>query len=203
MAAELESLGVPCAGLMPVGLDTAIIPDVPAERTKLRRAVGLDPDAKILVFVGRLDPYKRPLDLVPLLKAAPHWQAVIIGQGSQAGALSAALAQADLTGRCRAHPQTAQHGGACLLPRLQRLCEPQRPGDLRHELAGGHVRGCPPVARHAPGPDLIIEDGVSGMLCDTVEEMAAALDRVTTPWAPPPRSGSTNIFCGRTAPSWR
>ena len=56
MAAELESLGVPCAGLMPVGLDTAIIPDVPAERTKLRGAVGLDPDAKIFVFVGGWTP---------------------------------------------------------------------------------------------------------------------------------------------------
>lgn len=39
--------------------------------------------------------------------------------------------------------------------------------------------GCPPVARHAPGPDLIIENGVSGYLCDTVAEMAAALDKTT------------------------
>lgn len=38
--------------------------------------------------------------------------------------------------------------------------------------------GCPPVARHAPGPDLIIEDGVSGILCNTVEEMVTALARV-------------------------
>ena len=39
--------------------------------------------------------------------------------------------------------------------------------------------GCPPVARHAPGPDLIIEDGVSGLLCDSVPAMAAALDKTT------------------------
>ena len=39
--------------------------------------------------------------------------------------------------------------------------------------------GCPPVARHAPGPDLIIEDGVSGFLCDTVAQMAAALENVS------------------------
>lgn len=32
VAAELESLGVPCRGLMPVGLDTAIIPTIPAAR---------------------------------------------------------------------------------------------------------------------------------------------------------------------------
>lgn len=40
--------------------------------------------------------------------------------------------------------------------------------------------GCPPVARHAPGPDLIIENGVSGLLCSTVAEMAAALDKTDT-----------------------
>ena len=39
--------------------------------------------------------------------------------------------------------------------------------------------GCPPVARHAPGPDLIIEDGLSGWLCSTVPQMAEALGRIT------------------------
>ena len=39
--------------------------------------------------------------------------------------------------------------------------------------------GCPPVARHAPGPDLIIENGISGLLCGTVPELAAALDKTT------------------------
>ena len=39
VVAELQSLGVPCAGLMPVGLDTAIIPDVPGTRAELRRAL--------------------------------------------------------------------------------------------------------------------------------------------------------------------
>ncbi len=39
--------------------------------------------------------------------------------------------------------------------------------------------GCPPVARHAPGPDLIIENGISGLLCGTVPELAAALGKTT------------------------
>ena len=34
--------------------------------------------------------------------------------------------------------------------------------------------GCPPVARHAPGPDRIIEHGISGL-----PELAAALDKTT------------------------
>ena len=178
VAAELESLGVPCAGLMPVGLDTAIIPDVPAEKPKLRGAVGLDRDAKILIFVGRLDPYKRPLDLVPLLQAAPDWQAVIIGQGSQGDALRDALARAGLLDRCRLIPQlpnTAVHVYYHACDAFVNLNDQEIFG---MSLLEAMYAGCPPVARHAPGPDLIIEDGVSGILCDDVAAMAAALDRV-------------------------
>ena len=105
VAAELQSLGVPCTGLMPVGLDTAIIPDVPGTRADLRRALKLDVDAKIFVFVGRLDAYKKPLDLVPLLEAAPDWQAVIIGQGTQGAELARLLAARGLAARCRMIPQ--------------------------------------------------------------------------------------------------
>ena len=133
VAAELESLGVPCAGLMPVGLDTAIIPSIPNNRTEIRRALKIDEHARVFIFVGRLDPYKQPLDLVPLLQAAPDWYAIIIGRGSLGDELTRRLTDA----------------------------------------------GCPPVARHAPGPDLIIENGISGLLCGTVPELAAALDKTT------------------------
>ena len=178
VAAELASFGVPCAGLMPVGLDTAIIPDVPAERDKLRGAVGLDPAAKIFIFVGRLDPYKRPLDLVPLLQAAPDWQAVVIGRGSQSDALRAALKQAGLTDRCRLIPQlpnTAVHVYYHACNAFVNLNEQEIFG---MSLLEAMYAGCPPVARHAPGPDLIIEDGISGILCDNVAQMASALARV-------------------------
>ena len=83
VAAELESLGVPCRGLMPVGLDTAIIPTIPGSKAMIRRELNINEQVKVLAFVGRLDAYKQPLDLVPLLQAAPDWYAVIIGQGAQ------------------------------------------------------------------------------------------------------------------------
>ena len=52
--------------------------------------------------------------------------------------------------------------------------------DFRHEPAGGHVRGLPAGGPpRAAGPDLIIENGISGLLCGTVPELAAALDKTT------------------------
>ena len=46
-----------------------------------------------------------------------------------------------------------------------------------HEIFGMSIleamyQRCPVVARHAPGPDEIIESGRSGYLCDSEEEMA-------------------------------
>jgi 1,2-diacylglycerol 3-alpha-glucosyltransferase len=41
--------------------------------------------------------------------------------------------------------------------------------------------GCPVVARHAPGPDYIIEDGVDGLLGADDDAVMAAVERVTEP----------------------
>lgn len=177
VAAELQSLGVPCTGLMPVGLDTAIIPDVPAEKPKLRGILGLDPAAKIFVFVGRLDPYKRPLDLVPLLQAAPGWLAVIIGQGEQGDELRRALREAGLAARCRLIPKLANTAVHVYYHACDAFVNLNDQEIFGMSLLEAMYAGCPPVARHAPGPDLIIENGVSGLLCDSVAELAAALDR--------------------------
>lgn len=176
VAAELAALGIPCAGVMPVGLDTAIIPDLPVSRAEARAALGLDASARYMVFVGRIDPYKRPLDLAPLLQALPEWRAVVIGQGSLEKELDRLLAQ-KAPGRA---------------VRISRLPNAQvhayyHACDVFINLNDGEIfgmslleamyAGCPPVARHAPGPDLIIEDGVSGLLADSIEELAAAVRR--------------------------
>ena len=38
---------------------------------------------------------------------------------------------------------------------------------------------CPVVAKHAPGPDSIVEDGVCGYLCSTLEEMCESISKIT------------------------
>ena len=177
VAAELESLGVPCAGLMPVGLDTAIIPTIPEGRAEIRRALKMDENAKIFVFVGRLDAYKQPLDLVPLLQAAPDWYAVIIGQGAQSEELTRRLTDAGLLGRCRLIPRLPNEQVHIYYHACDAFVNLNENEIFGMSLLEAMYAGCPPVARHAPGPDLIIEDGISGLLCDSVAAMAAALDK--------------------------
>ncbi len=170
--AQLQMLGVPCAGVLPVGLDTAIIPVVTGPRAAVRQRLGLDAAAPCLVFVGRLDTYKRPLDLVPVLQALPDWRAVIIGKGALESQLHAALDEARLLDRCRLIPS---------LPNAEvhayyHACD-VFVNFNDHEIFGMSLleamyAGCVPVARHAPGPDEIIEDGVSGFLVTDTADFA-------------------------------
>mgnify|MGYP004463041957 FL=1 len=180
VAAELEGLGVPCAGLMPVGLDTAIIPAIPGSKAEIRRALKIDEQARVLAFVGRLDAYKQPLDLVPLLQAAPDWYAVIIGQGALSGELTRQLEEAGLASRCRLIAQLPNEQVHIYYHACDAFVNLNENEIFGMSLLEAMYAGCPPVARHAPGPDLIIENGVSGLLCSTVAEMAAALDKTDT-----------------------
>ena len=171
LAQELRGFGIPCAGVMPVGLDTAIIPTIPGSRRATRAALGLEQNAKYLVFVGRLDAYKRPLDLVPLLENLPEWRAVIIGQGTLAAELDARL-PADRVTRIPRLDNNAVHAYYHACDVFVNLNDREIFG---MSLLEAMYAGCPPVARHAPGPDLIIENGVSGILCDTMDQLAAGV----------------------------
>lgn len=178
VAAQLEQLHVPCAGVMPVGLDTAIIPNANGEKHELREFLKLDPKANYLVFVGRLDSYKRPLDLVPVLEALPRsWNAVVIGQGSLTGELQDALRTHKLENRCTCIPQLPN----ATVQAYYHACDVFvnfNDGEIfGMSLLEAMYAGCPPVARHAPGPDLIIEPGTSGYFADTPAQFAEAIQK--------------------------
>lgn len=177
VADQLRQLRVPCAGVMPVGLDTAIIPTIMVSQKEARAALGLDQNSRYLLFVGRLDGYKRPLDLVPVLAALPaSWKAVVIGDGALAGALDDRLRTAGLESRCR----RIRRLGNTAVQVYYHACDVFLSLNDREifgmSLLEAMYAGCPPVARHAPGPDMLIEDGVSGLLTgEDTDAIAAAV----------------------------
>lgn len=111
--------------------------------------------------------------------AAPDWYAVIIGQGAQSDELARRLTEAGLMGRCRLIPQLPNAQVHIYYHACNAFVNLNENEIFGMSLLEAMYAGCPPVARHAPGPDLIIENGISGYLCDTVAEMAAALDKTT------------------------
>ena len=176
VAGELQAMGVPCAGVLLVGLDTAIIPQVTETRAALRARLGLDPVARYLLFVGRLDPYKRPLDVAGVLAALPaDWQAVVIGQGSLTEELRRAMEAGGLAGRWRHIPKLPNEEVQLYYHACDVFLNCNDREIFGMSLLEAMYAGCTPVARRAPGPDEIIEDGVSGFLVTPAPGDTAAL----------------------------
>ncbi|MGN0652051.1 MAG: glycosyltransferase family 4 protein [Gemmiger sp.] len=176
VARQLESLRVPCAGVMPVGLDTAVIPASFGTKAEVRDYLGLEQTAKYLVFVGRLDDYKRPLDIVPVLAALPdEWRAVVIGTGALDTTLHDAIKARRLSERCICIPRLPNTEVQAYYHACDVFVNFNETEIFGMSLLEAMYAGCPPVARHAPGPDLIIEDGISGRFADTPAEFAAAI----------------------------
>ena len=103
---------------------------------------------------------------------------MVIGQGSLTEELRRAMEAAGLAGRWRHIPKLPNEEVQLYYHACDVFLNCNDQEIFGMSLLEAMYAGCPPVARHAPGPDLIIEDGVSGILCDTVPQMAAALERV-------------------------
>ena len=163
---ELEALRVPCAGVLPVGLDTAIIPRHHGPARRAARAAGACGKRKIHSFcraARRLTSARSTSP--PWLAALPaDWQAVVIGQGSLADELHPRDGRRRACRAVAAYPTAAQCAGTRILPCCDVFLNCNDREIFGMSLLEAMYAGCVPVARHAPGPDEIIEDGVSGFL---------------------------------------
>ena len=109
----------------------------------------------------------------------PDWYAIIIGRGSLGDELTRRLTDAGLLDRCRLIPQLPNEQVHVYYHACDAFVNLNPNEIFGMSLLEAMYAGCPPVARPAPGPDLIIENGISGLLCGTVPELAAALDKTT------------------------
>lgn len=179
IARQLKSAGIRPV-LAPVGLDLSIIAPADGSKAQLRQRLGLPEKGKLLLYVGRLDPYKRPLDMADVLAGCPpDTHLVSIGKGSLSEALAERIASLGLTQRFtqidalpNEQVQPYYHAADALV------------NFNDHEIFGMSIlealyAGCPVIARHAPGPDYILQNGVTGFLTETAADYAAALAKLT------------------------
>ncbi|MCC9078675.1 glycosyltransferase family 4 protein [Litorilinea aerophila] len=75
----------------------------PVNREEVCAELGLDPDARLVGMVGRLDQQKNPLDFIRaaalVLQAEPHTQFVVVGDGSLRPACERLIDELQLRGR--------------------------------------------------------------------------------------------------------
>lgn len=188
LCAELSSLGITRARLVPIGLDRELLHEDyrNAAPAALKQAHGFAADAQILLFIGRLVPEKEPLAMVSLFaklhKQNPLSRLCMIGTGELEDAVKSAVAEAGL------------HDAVTLLPRVPNkdMWEFYRMSYCyvnlnHHEIYGMAILEamyyeCPVAAFHAPGPDFILDGGRFGQLCSSEDELLSAILALSAPF---------------------
>jgi glycosyltransferase involved in cell wall biosynthesis len=170
---------IPCAGF-----DPEIF--VPGDRTAARQALGIQPTAKLVVFVGHLVPIKNVNVLVEAWKRAVARETlqrtdrlVLIGDGSERSALQRAAQQADLGGQVCFAGTLPQAEVARWMSAADALCLPSQNEGMPNVVVEALAMGLPVVASRVGGIPELVRDGVNGRLVPAGDPAALA-DALTT-----------------------
>jgi 1,2-diacylglycerol 3-alpha-glucosyltransferase len=175
---SLEKKKVKNVEVAPVGLDTGIISQVGGDKQTIRLEKNIAQDKEVLLYVGHMEEYKKPLSFVKLLKKLDDkYIGIMIGDGSLSDVVDKEIKQSGLEKRiCRIKkiPNDEIHEYYMLCDYFLNFNE--------HEIFGMAIleamyQGATVVAVHAPGPDMIIEDGKSGFLVQNESEMLELIQK--------------------------
>lgn len=174
---ELKQKGVTSAEWAPVGLDTDIIPLATSSKERQRAELKLPKDKSIVFLVCALRPDKHPMDIFPLAERLGDKYLLV-----HAGALW--MQTEEYMAKLKS---SEKYSNILFIGKL-----PNEKIHAYYEVADYVINFNPNeifgmaileamyhnvtiVARHAPGPDCIIENGRSGFLCNSVEEIAQTI----------------------------
>lgn len=178
---QMKKSGVLGVKVVPVGLDFDVIPEINETKEECRKALGLPMNKKILLYVGRLAEYKKPLDAINVLeKLSEEYSLVVIGNGELKSDFFEKAEKSGVMSRItyiESIPNIEIHkyykAADCFINFNQQ------------EIFGMSIlealyQQCPVVARRAPGPNTIVLNGKTGFLCDTIEEMCKMIQKINS-----------------------
>lgn len=158
---------------IPYGVPT---PAVDSDRCSIRRRLGIDADAFVVGFVGRLVRQKNVSVLLRAMAAQPDVECVIVGSGDlqdelQKTASDLGLGNVHFLGHVANAPQ--------LMPALDVLCLPSRWEGLGLVLIEAMLLGVPVIGSRSGAIPEVLGDGEFGMLfdADSDRSLAHVLDR--------------------------
>lgn len=169
---KLKTYGINKTELAPVGLDIEVIPDIEQSKSELRNKLNIPIDKTTLLYVGRMDSYKRPLDAISLVKSlADDIYLIMIGDGSLYSTISNEIEKLDLKARVRQIKRIPNSEVQEYYVASDYFLNFNTKEIFGMSILEAMYHGCNVIAYHAPGPDYIIEHGISGHLCNNFLEM--------------------------------
>jgi glycosyltransferase involved in cell wall biosynthesis len=162
MVEELASHGIERLDLWQRGVDTDMYqPSLASTKMRSRLSQG-NPDAPLLLYVGRLSAEKEIDRIKPVLEAIPNARLALIGNGPHKEALEAHFAgtQTHFVGYLQGLELASAYASA------DAFIFPSRTETLGLVLLEAMAAGCPVVAANSGGIPDIVTDGVNGYLFD-------------------------------------
>lgn len=173
---KLRSKGVNDITVTPVGLDLSLLHQSyeEADKNELKLKYGFKPSEKVILFIGRLIEEKQPLRMVEIFSLLhqqdSNYRLLMVGTGPLKRDVDEKIQSADLLNavlQIEKIPNSdiweLYHFTDCFVNLNQQEI-------FGMAILEAMYYGCKVVAWHAPGPDFIIEDGVSGYLVRNEKE---------------------------------
>ncbi len=176
----LELKGVKNVEVIPVGLDLDLIPEINESKEKLRENLRLPKDKKILIFVGRFEEYKNPVQALEILnelnQISQEYYLIMIGSGS-------------LKSQILKKKQELNLNNITIIDRVEnkKIHEYYKACDIFINLNSKEIFGmsileamyneCQVMAIKAPGPNFIIENNISGYIVDSYNDIPKVITR--------------------------
>lgn len=170
MVDELSSHGIARVMLWQRGIDTDLFtPERAWGEMRAHLSQG-NPDAPLLLYVGRLSPEKNIEQLRPILDGIPGGRLAIIGGGPHRSALEQHFQGSPtfFAGYLQGQPLAAAFASADV------FVLPSRTETLGLVLLEAMAAGCPVIAARAGGIPDVVEDGVTGFLFDNERQAIRA-----------------------------
>lgn len=184
VAQKLQRFGVKNVTVAPVGLDVNLLnQDYAITGTmSLKASYGYQSEDKVILFIGRLTAEKQPLRMLHIFKELYQidntYRLLVVGKGELQQQFVDTIS-ANNMGDVVTHFSQIPNADIWQLYRI---------ADCFVNLNEQEIFGmaileamyyeCKVVALHAPGPDFIIEDSVSGCLAQTDTEIIQAIQNV-------------------------
>ncbi len=169
MVKALSSRGIERTDLWQRGVDTEMFQPSLASREMRSRLSQGNPDAPLLLYVGRLSAEKEIDRIKPVLAAIPNARLALVGDGPYRQALEKHFA--DTPTHFVGYLQGKELGAA--FASADAFVFPSRTETLGLVLLEAMAAGCPVVAARSGGIPDIVEDGVNGYLFDPADERGA------------------------------
>lgn len=174
---KLVKNGINDVSLMPVGLDTFLLKKdyCKISRAECAKEFGILSEHKVILFVGRLMEEKQPLRMIDIFNNIcsidSGFRLFMIGDGELKKAVIDKVKKLGLSEYVRMIDRFPNQDMWKLYKIADSFVNLNEQEIFGMAILEAMYYGCKVVALHAPGPDFIIEDKISGMLCNTDKDI--------------------------------